>query len=180
MTSIFTVECCVQFAGRGRGSRKRPPSDRDSAAEAGRVPRVAGRMALAIRFDQLIRAGEVTGYAELATLGHVTRAPISPIMSLLCLAPDVQGEVLFLPQPTKGRDSIQLRHLLPLAWIADWRKQRVQWNDRIQWQTNDGPRKPSLGRPSPKSHRRQGEKERQMFSRHPRSRLACLSAQVSG
>ena len=135
MTSTLTVECNVQFVGRGRGSRKRPPSDRASAAEAGRVPRVSRLMALAIRFDQLIRAGEVTGQAELATLGHVTRARMSQVMSLLCLAPDVQEEVLFLPQTTKGRDPIQLHHLLPIARIADWVKQRVRWKGLIQWMT---------------------------------------------
>src|SRR6266849_3656467 len=93
---------------------------RDSVAEAGRVTRVSRLMALAIRFEQLIRAGEVTGCAELATLGHVTRARMSQIMCLLCLAPDVQEEVLFLPRTLKGRDPIQLRHLLPIARIAGW------------------------------------------------------------
>ena len=120
MTSTLTVECNVQFVGRGRGSRKRPPSDRASAAE-------------------------VTGQAELATLGHVTRARMSQVMSLLCLAPDVQEEVLFLPQTTKGRDPIQLHHLLPIARIADWVKQRVRWKGLIHWQTNIG-----LGVPSQK------------------------------
>ncbi len=79
MTSTFAVECNVHFGGRGRGSRKRPPSPPDSVAQAGRVPRVSRLMALAIRFEQLIRAGEVTGQAELATLGHVTRARLSQI-----------------------------------------------------------------------------------------------------
>jgi hypothetical protein len=142
MTSTFTVECSVHFNGRGRGSRKRPPSDQESAAEAGHVPRVSRLMALAIRFDNLIRAGEVTGQAELANLGHVTRARMSQIMSLLCLAPDVQEEVLFLPRTLKGRDPIQLRHLLPIAVVPDWRKQRVRWKELIHWQTNDGPRVP--------------------------------------
>jgi hypothetical protein len=88
-------------------------------------------MALAIRFDHLIRAGEVTGHAELASLGHVTRARMSQIMCLQCLAPDVQEEVLFLPRTAKGRDPIQLRHLLPIAVVPDWRKQRVRWKDLI-------------------------------------------------
>ncbi len=131
MNSTFTIECSVHFVGRGRGSRKRPPSDRDSAAEAGRVPRVSRLMALAIRFDGLIRAGEVTGYAELASLGHVTRARMSQIMCLLCLAPDVQEEVLLLPCVSEGRDPIQLRHLLPIAVVPDWLKQRVRWKELI-------------------------------------------------
>ena len=66
MTSAFTIECRVHFNNRGRGSRKRPPSDRGSDAEAGRVPRVSRLMALARRLDELIRSGQVTGYAELA------------------------------------------------------------------------------------------------------------------
>jgi hypothetical protein len=115
-------------------------------------------MALAIRFDQLIRAGEVTGQAELATLGHVSRARLSQIMCLGRLAPDVQEEVLFLPRTTKGRDPIQLRHLLPIARIADWRKQRVQWNDLIHWQTNLGLRVPSQNHRLPKSHCRRGRR----------------------
>jgi hypothetical protein len=49
--------------------------------------------------DQLVRTGEVTGYAELAALGHVTRARMSQIMGLLCLAPDIQEGVLFHSTP---------------------------------------------------------------------------------
>jgi hypothetical protein len=135
MNSTFTVECSVQFSGRGRGSRKRPPSTPASVAEAGRVPRVSRLMALAIRFEQLIRAGEVTGCAELAKLGHVTRARISQIMSLQCLAPDIQEEVLFLPRTPKGRDPIQLRDLLPIARIVYWRQQRARWKDRVRPRT---------------------------------------------
>ncbi len=127
MTSTFTIECSVHFPGQGRGSRKRP--SRDSAAGVGQVPRVARLMALAIRFDQLVRAGEVKDYTELASLGRVTRARMSQIMSLLCLAPDVQEEILFLPRKPEGRDSIRLRDLLPIAVVSDWRKQRVRWKE---------------------------------------------------
>jgi hypothetical protein len=80
-----------------------------------------------MRFDRLIHSGQVTGYAELAKLGHVTRARLSQIASLLCLAPDLQEEILFLPCIPRGRDPIQLRHLLPIAAIPDWRKQRSRW-----------------------------------------------------
>jgi hypothetical protein len=128
MTSAFTIECRVHFNNRGRGSRKRPQSDQEPSAEAGRVPRISRLMALAIRFDDLIRSGEVAGYAELARLGHVTRARVSQIVSLLCLAPDLQEKVLFLPRTLKGRDPIKLRHLLPIAVIPDWRKQRIRWS----------------------------------------------------
>jgi hypothetical protein len=84
-------------------------------------------MALALRFDGLIRSGEVKNYAELARLGHVTRARISQIMSLLLLAPDIQGELLFLPAAQRGRASILLCHLWPIAANPDWASQRRQW-----------------------------------------------------
>lgn len=127
MTSTFTIECQVHFPGRGRGSRKRPP--RDSAAELVQVPRVSRLMALAIRFDELVRVGEVKDYTELASLGRVTRARISQIMSLLCLAPDLQEEILFLLRTPEGRDPIQLRDLLPIAVVPDWRNQRARWKE---------------------------------------------------
>jgi len=125
MTSAFTIECRVHFTNRGRGSRKRPT--RQSTAEPGRVPRVSRLMALAMRFDELIGSGQVTDYAELARLGHVSRARVSQIASLLGLAPDLQEEILFLPRTHRGRDPIQLRHLLPIAAIPDWGKQRSRW-----------------------------------------------------
>ena len=127
MTSTFTIECRVHFSHRGRGSRKGPPSDRAASTEAGRVPRVSRLMALAMRFDELIRSGQVTGYAELARLGHVSRARLSQIASLLGLAPDIQEAILFLPRILRGRDPIQLWQLLPIAALPDWRKQRSRW-----------------------------------------------------
>jgi len=81
--------------------------------------------------DQLVRTGEVTSLAELAALGHVTRARMSQITCLLCLAPDIQEEVLFLPRPPQRRDPTQLRDLLPIAVVPDWRKQQVQWKELI-------------------------------------------------
>ena len=55
------------------------------------------RHRLAIRFDTLIRNKEVSGQAELARLGLVTRARMAQIMSLLNSAPDNQAEILDLP-----------------------------------------------------------------------------------
>ena len=122
MTSSFTIECCVNLCERRRDSRRRP--DQGNAA---RVLGVSRLMALAIRFGGLIRSGEGTTYAELAALGCVTRARMTQIMSLLCLAPDIQEEILFLPRTVKGRDRVQLHHLLPIAAFSDWRQQRVLW-----------------------------------------------------
>ena len=76
-----------------------------------------------------MRSGEVSSYAELAGLGRVTPARMTQIMSLLWLAPDIQEEVLFLPDTVKGRDRVQLRHILPIAAFSDWRQQRLRWKN---------------------------------------------------
>ena len=93
---------------------------------AGRVPRLARLLALAHKLDGL-RQGAIVDYAALARLGHVSRARVSQIMSLLCLAPDIQEEILFLPRTVHGRDVIHLRQLQPLAQALDWRRQRALW-----------------------------------------------------
>src|SRR5690242_18906811 len=65
------------------------------AAPAGRVPRVARLLALAIRLEQLVQAGVIANYAALAKLGHVSRARVTQIQNLLLLAPDIQEALLF-------------------------------------------------------------------------------------
>jgi len=122
----LTIECEVHFQARGRGRKELEvgalPSP--STAMPGRVPRVSRLLALAHRVDRLLRAGVVKDYAEAARLGHVTRARISQVMSLLYLAPDIQEQVLFLPRIERGRDPVILHDLLPIAGTADWRRQR--------------------------------------------------------
>jgi hypothetical protein len=81
-------------------------------------------MALAIRFDQLIRDGVVADQAELARLGHVTRARLTQIMNLLCLAPGIQEAILFLSPRERGRDAITEKHLRPIAATPSWDRQR--------------------------------------------------------
>jgi hypothetical protein len=77
-------------------------------------------MALAIRFDRLLRAEEFRDYAELARLGRVTRARMTQIMKLLDLAPDIQEQILFLPN-VKGLNE---RNLRPIVNRIDWNEQR--------------------------------------------------------
>ena len=100
---------------------------KDRAVEPGNVPRVSRIMALAIRFDDLVRRGEVSDYADLARLGYVTRARISQIMCLLHLAPDIQEALLFLPRTLQGRDPIREKDLRPIASVPHWNRQRRMW-----------------------------------------------------
>jgi hypothetical protein len=130
MSESITINCQVHFEGRGRSNRRRlerGPKSEPAPLPPGRVPRVARLLALALRLDEQVRQGALANYAEVAVLGHVTRARVSQIMNLLNLAPDIQEALLFLPRTQCGRDPIIVRDLQPIASIPDWRKQRVLW-----------------------------------------------------
>jgi hypothetical protein len=128
MSTGLTVTKNIHFSMADKGRREMRPGPapvRDSPE--GRVPRVARLMALAIKFESLLAAGAVRDQAELAELGHVTRARVTQIMNLLHLAPDIQEAILYLPRSTRGRDPITERDVRALAAETDWRKQRRLW-----------------------------------------------------
>src|SRR5262249_47774214 len=122
MTTPLTIECHVHFHRRSKGSRKElhpGPTPQSPVLPPGRVPRIARLMALALRFERLIREGKIANYSELARLGHVTHARVSQVMNLLYLAPDIQEAILFLPRTERGRDAIRLWQLQPLVAMLD-------------------------------------------------------------
>ncbi len=123
------VECEVYFARKGRGCRKVLEAGPGPGvpAVAGRVPRVARLMALAIRCDGFLRDGVVENQSEIARLGHVTRARVSQILNLLNLAPDIQEALLHLPRIVAGRDALILGQLQRMASTREWGKQRRMW-----------------------------------------------------
>jgi hypothetical protein len=129
MSQRLTIECDIHFHRRNHGRKVLQAGEESPqpTIEPGRVPRVSRLLALAHRFDELIKAGEVAGYSELAKLGHVTPARVSQVMRLLYLAPDIQEEVLFLPRTQRGRAAVILQDLLPIAAVLDWRMQRRMW-----------------------------------------------------
>jgi hypothetical protein len=89
-----------------------------------RVPRISRLMALAIKFDCMLKTGELADMAQIAARGQVTRARMTQIMNLNLLAPDIQERLLCLPQTDKGRDEITIRTLQKIALEPDWRRQR--------------------------------------------------------
>jgi len=125
------VETNVHFNIRHRGQKslQAGPAPAAPAVEAGRVPRLSRLMALAIRFEKLVRDGTVRDYADLARLGNVSRARLTQIMNLLNLAPDIQEEILFLPRTDRGFDPIPERRVRAIAAVPDWRKQRRMWRN---------------------------------------------------
>ncbi len=123
---MITIERKVHF-GHGHRARKELRDGEAKAATTGRVPRVSRIMALAIRFEGLIRDGVVKDQAELARLGHVSRARLTQIMDLLLLAPEIQEAVLFLPAVDRGGQAIVEKQLRPIAAVSSWTKQRRMW-----------------------------------------------------
>lgn len=128
MSDRLTVTRRIHFslAEKGRREIKPGPQPVRDGAE-GRIPRVSRLMALAIKFDHLLATGAVRDQAELAELGHVTRARVTQVMNLLHLAPDIQEAILYLPRVTQGRDPIVERHLRPIVASPDWSRQRRLW-----------------------------------------------------
>ena len=84
-------------------------------------------MALAIRFDWLVREGHVKDQAELARLGHVSRARLTQIMMLLHLAPDIQEQILHLTRSNHGREPLIEKQLRSVAAMPCWTNQRTAW-----------------------------------------------------
>ncbi|HEY7339016.1 MAG TPA: hypothetical protein VH639_29275 [Bryobacteraceae bacterium] len=93
------------------------------AVTSGRPPRVACLLALAHRFEHLVRTGAVRDYAEIARLGGVSRARVSQILNLLALAPAIQEQILFLPSRAAGDDSLTERDLRLIVRDLRWDRQ---------------------------------------------------------
>ena len=126
----LTIKHRVHF-GRSRNSRKTIAKGSLPEIPTGRTPRVSKLMALAIRFDKLIREGEITDQAELARLGQVSRARVTQIMNMLLLAPDIQEEILYLPRTQSGRDPIREVMIRPIAGQLSWKTQRRMWRELL-------------------------------------------------
>ena len=131
MTS-HVVECTLAPRRPVANEKPSPAADLiQGTISAGRVPRIARLMALALRFEHLVQNGTVRYYAELARLGQVSRARVTQIMNLLHLAPDIQEAILFLPRVHSGRDPVYLDHLQTLTSTLDWRMQRRRWSEML-------------------------------------------------
>jgi hypothetical protein len=128
MSKLLKIQRPFHFIKQTRGRKARRDLPAPASPKSGRVPRVARLMALAIRFEGLGRSGDVADYASLAELGHVSRARVTQIMNLLCLAPDIQEAILFLPRTVRGRDPIILAQLQPIVGQFNWGRQRAAWN----------------------------------------------------
>ena len=129
----LTLRSQVHFGTEARG-RKRL---REGTApvlvpvERGSVPRVARLLALAHRFEGMVREGVVQDYGALARAARVSRPRVTQIMNLLLLAPDIQEAVLDLPRTVEGRDAVTERDLRVVAAEPVWERQRAMWGGLV-------------------------------------------------
>lgn len=99
----------------------------EPAAKRGRFPRITQVLALALQFQEMVDRGEIRKHADLARLGCVSRERISQLMMLTWLAPDIQEEILRLPQMPGGRFPVSEGVLRKIARLPRWEDQRAMW-----------------------------------------------------
>jgi hypothetical protein len=132
MNTSAVIRGTLPFRRRANAQEHDPaPATELIKASSPRIPRIAQLMALARHIDDLVRSGTVGSYAAAARLGHVSRARMSQIVATLNLAPDLQEQLLFLEQPSRGRTTPVLRQVLHVAAALDWAEQRLRWR-RLQ------------------------------------------------
>jgi len=92
-----------------------------------RVPRITRLLALALKFEEMVRSGVVGNYTVLAQLGQVSRSRLTQVGNLLNLAPDIQEEILFLRTEEAEQLRISEASVRKLSAILEWGEQRAHW-----------------------------------------------------
>ncbi len=120
------VEVTLPVRQRGGGGGKEPKDETRSTGARPRIPRITRLMALAIKFQGMVDSGEVHDYADIARLGHVTRARLTQIMNLLLLAPDIQEEIIEMGRMARESNHVE-RHVRSVVKSVLWDAQRRAW-----------------------------------------------------
>ena len=123
----------VAFQREAHKRRDAARTARFTLAQSGRVPRIAKLVALASWMQSMIESGQVESFQQLAEIGRIRQPRMTQIMSLLNLAPDIQEELLLLPEVIQGKATIHERLLRPLTKEMDWAVQRRMWGRIKKW-----------------------------------------------
>ncbi len=100
---------------------------RSKADQPGKVPQISRLLALAMRYDQLLRTQTIPNFNALCQYAGVSKPRMTQILNLLNLAPDIQAELLTLPKIHQSRGNFTERKLRPIAQETDWAEQRKMW-----------------------------------------------------
>jgi len=100
---MIEVKRKIVFRGEAHKRRDSAKAAREKAAKFGGIPRIAKLVALASRMQSMIESGQVDTFQQLAEIGRISQPHMTQIMSLLHLAPDIQEELLYLPEVLRGK-----------------------------------------------------------------------------
>ena len=115
---MIKVKRKVAFQGEAHKRRDVAKAARATLAQSGRVPRIAQLVALARRMQSMLESRQVESFQQLAELGRISQPRMTQIVSLLLLAPDIQEELLYLPEVIQGKARIHERLLRPRSSSA--------------------------------------------------------------
>ena len=85
----------------------------------------------ALEWQGLLESGEVRNQAEIARREGITRARVTQVMAMLRLAPEIQQQVLSLPDMAR-RPAITERALRPIAPLGDPVDQRARFGRLVE------------------------------------------------
>lgn len=104
-----------------------PPRVRNrKPPKAARTPRVIELLRKAIEWQALLESGEASNQAAIARQEGITRARVTQVLGLLRLAPEIQEQVLSLPEMVR-RPAITERALRPIAQLGDHHDQLARF-----------------------------------------------------
>ena len=124
--AIVSVARGELYRVRGRAVAFTPDGRPPALATVRRPARVASMLALAHHMERAIRAGTYRDQADLARALGFTRARITQVSNLTCLAPDIQAEILAM-EAVDGREPLRERTLAPVVAPLVWTRQREAW-----------------------------------------------------
>ena len=101
---------------------------RSKTPKFGKVPHISRLLALAMQYDRMLRDKTIPDFTALCQYTGVSKPRMTQILNLLNLAPDIQTEILTLPEIRQSRGYFTERKLRPVAQESDWEKQRTMWN----------------------------------------------------
>lgn len=130
MSASFSLEVHLSPGNCGHQQIKR--GKKPKHAKPSRLPRITKLMALAIKYEQLLDSGQVSGQDALARLAGIDRSLMSRILRLRLLSPQIQEQLLNLPETTKGREELGLTKLIPLTRIHSWSKQETAFAELLR------------------------------------------------
>ena len=91
------------------------------------MPRIARLLALAHKWEGMVRRGEVESYAEMARLTELTPARVTQICNLTLLSPEIQDQLL---NRRISERRVSEGHLRTVLGHPAWSGQRAAWVGR--------------------------------------------------